>query len=75
MYLLPLAAVLQDARGVINSPVVFANRKVGALMLVHLNHQVIVFQLRLLKCPEGQKGRVSRQLHQPIQLRSTKDKN
>lgn len=38
MYLLPLAAVLQDTRGVINGPVVFADREVGALMLVHLDH-------------------------------------
>lgn len=38
MYLLPLAAVLQDTRGVIDGPVVFADREVGALMLVHLDH-------------------------------------
>lgn len=48
MYLLPLAAVLQDAGGVIDGPVVFANRQVGALVLVDLNHQVVVLQLRFL---------------------------
>lgn len=47
-YLLPLAAVLQDARCVVNGPVVFADRQVGALVLVHLNHQVVVLQLQLL---------------------------
>lgn len=75
MYLLPLAAFLQDAGGVINGPVMFADRQVGALMQVHLNHQVVVLQLQLLKCPKGQKGRVSAQLHQTIQLRFTKYKN
>ncbi len=38
MYLLPLAAVLQDAGRVIDGPVVFADRQVGALVLVDLNH-------------------------------------
>lgn len=38
MYLLPLAAVVQDAGGVIDGPVVFADRQVGALVLVNLNH-------------------------------------
>lgn len=38
VYLLPLAAVLQDARGVIDGPVVFADRQVGALVQVNLNH-------------------------------------
>lgn len=50
MYLLPLAAVLQDAGGVVNGPVVFADRQVGALVLVYLNHQVVVLQLGLLGC-------------------------
>lgn len=50
MYLLPLAAVLQDAGGVIDGPVVFADRQVGALVLIDLNHQVVVLQLRLLSC-------------------------
>ena len=38
MYLLPLAAVFQDAGCVIDGPVVFADRQVRALMLVHLDH-------------------------------------
>lgn len=38
MYLLPLATVLQDAGGVIDGPVMFADRQVGALVLVHLDH-------------------------------------
>lgn len=37
-YLLPLAAVFQDTGGVIDGPVVFADRQVGALVLVHLDH-------------------------------------
>lgn len=66
VYLLPLAAVLQNAGGVINGPVVFADRQVRALVLVNLNHEVVVLQLQLLKCATGQKGRVSFQLHRPI---------
>lgn len=41
-YLLPLAAVLQDAGRVVNRLVVLAYRQVGALVLVHLNHQVVI---------------------------------
>ena len=55
MYLLPLAAVFQDAGRVINGPVVFADRQIGALVLVHLNHQVVILELQLLKCPMGKK--------------------
>lgn len=47
-HLLPLAAVLQDARGVIDGTVMFADRQVWALMLVNLNHQVVVLQFQLL---------------------------
>lgn len=45
VYLLPLAAVLQDTRGVVDGPVVFADGQVGALVLIHLDHQVVVLQL------------------------------
>lgn len=44
-HLLPLGAVLQDTRRVVNSPVVFAYGEVRAFMLVHLNHQIVVLQL------------------------------
>lgn len=50
VYLLPLAAVRQDAGGVIDGPVMFADRQVGALVLVNLNHQVVILQLGLLSC-------------------------
>lgn len=49
LYLLPLAAFLQDARGVVDGSVVLADGQVGALMLIHLDHQVVVLQLRLLQ--------------------------
>lgn len=45
MYLLPLAAVLQDTGGVIDGSIVFTDRQVRALMLVHLDHEVVVLQL------------------------------
>ncbi len=50
VYLLPLAAFLQDAGGVIDGPEVFADRQVGALVLVHLDHEVVVLQLGFLSC-------------------------
>lgn len=50
MYLLPLAAVLQDAGGVIDGPEVFADGQVGSLVLVDMNHQVVELQLGLLSC-------------------------
>lgn len=58
IHLLPFAALLQDAGGVINSPVVFAYGQVGAFMLIHLNHQVVVLQLQLLRDQKGNNGRV-----------------
>lgn len=48
-HLLPLGAVLQDARRVVNGPVVFAYGEVRAFVLIHLNHQIVVLQLGLLK--------------------------
>lgn len=45
LYLLPLAAFLQDAWGVVDGSVVLADGQVGALVLIHLDHQVVVLQL------------------------------
>lgn len=44
-YLMPFATVFQDAGGVIDGTVVLADGEVGAFMLIHLDHQVVVLQL------------------------------
>lgn len=51
-HLLPLGAVFQDARSVVNGPVVFAYGEVRAFVLIHLNHQIVVLQLGLLKAAQ-----------------------